>query len=57
MIGFLISIVMLNDVFCRCYIDILSSQIYKIIPDMCSVIVIYMPCVVGGGENVFLLVK
>ncbi|MEE1288443.1 MAG: hypothetical protein UHK44_07585, partial [Bacteroidaceae bacterium] len=28
MIGFLIFIVMLNDVFYRCYIGILSSQIY-----------------------------
>ena len=57
MIGFLIFIVMLNDVFDRCYIGILSSQIYKKIPEMCSVIAFYMPRGVGGGEKVFLLVK
>ena len=57
MIGFLIFIVMLNDVFYRCYIGILSSQIYKKIPEMCSVIAFYMPRGVGGGEKVFLLVK
>ena len=57
MIGFLNFIVMLNDVFCRCYNwHIVVANIQKI-PDMCSVIAFYMPRGVGGGEKVFLLVK
>ena len=56
MIGFLNFIVMLNDVFCRCYNwHIVVANIQKI-PDMCSVIAFYMPRGVGGGEKVFLLV-